>query len=166
MSELDRDDLPDLAVRLGKLEATQEIRKLKMDYAKLCDAGYPPAEISAMFTDDAVWDGGEKFGVHQGRQAIYDFFEGVSKDLVFAIHFMIGDSIAVDDNLTTASGSWQLLEPLSLVVDGQRQAMWFAGTYADEYVKIDGEWKFNRVTLDWVLQARHDIGWAESRLQV
>ncbi len=104
-------DVTDLAHRLGRLEAAQEIRKLKMDYAKLCDAGYPPAELAAMFTEDAVWDGGEKFGVQRGRQAIHDFFDGVSADLVFAIHFMIGDTIEVGDDLLSALGAGSCSSP-------------------------------------------------------
>lgn len=85
-----------------------------MAYAKLCDAGYPPTQLAAMFTEDAIWDGGERFGVHYGRQGIYDFFDAISRDLVFAFHFMIRDSIEVADDGQSATGSWQLLEPCTL----------------------------------------------------
>ena len=61
-----------LALRIGKLEAEGDIRRLKTAYAELCDAGYPGEKLGALFTEDAVWDGGEHFGVYTGRAEIED----------------------------------------------------------------------------------------------
>ena len=160
------EDFSALTLRVGKLEAIEEIRKLKMDYAKLCDNAYPPQEISEMFTEDAIWDGGPKFGLYRGRQEIYNFFDGVSGDLVFAMHFMMGDTIEVADDLKSAAGAWQLLEPVSMVIDGVNRPLWLAGLYDDKYVKGDEGWQFSHVKLDWKLQARNDVGWAEQRIQI
>jgi hypothetical protein len=152
--------------RLARLEAVHAIRTLKLDYANLCDAGYPPVELSQMFTEDAIWRGGERFGDHVGRQAIHDFFAGVSGDLVYAMHFMIGDTIEVGPDLQTAKGSWQLLQPVTMRLDGEPQALWFSAHYADEYRLVDGRWYFSSVSLTWNMQARHATGWAEQRLQL
>lgn len=161
-----RDSTAELIRRVANLEAVHAIRRLKLDYANLCDAGYPPVELSEMFTEDAVWRGGPKFGDHHGRRAIHDFFAGVSEDLIYAMHFMIGDSIEVSADLKSATGSWQLLQPVTMQLDGSPQALWFVAHYKDEYRLVDDRWFFSNVTLTWNMQARHATGWGEDRLQL
>ena len=82
--------MPTLEERVQRLEDIEDIRRLKIRYAQFCDAQYDPDGIASCFTDDAVWDGGSAFGVHQGKQAIRTFFAGVSKQITFALHYMIG----------------------------------------------------------------------------
>jgi hypothetical protein len=82
------------------------------------------------------------------------------------MHFMIGDTIEVADDLQTAKGAWQLLEPCSLVVDGEKRSMLFSGHYADEYRHESDGWKFARVELVFNMQARTDVGWAEKQIQL
>ncbi len=41
---------PDLATRVSKLEAINEIRHLKMSYAAACDDRYSPEKLAPMFT--------------------------------------------------------------------------------------------------------------------
>ena len=52
--------------RLARLEAAEEIRQLKARYAEVCDTGYEPERMVPLFTADAVWDGGERFGADRG----------------------------------------------------------------------------------------------------
>ena len=77
---------PSLEERLRRLEDHEAIRQLKAFYSQCADAKYaghrrrPQAEIDAItrrqvdavFTPDAVWDGGPQFGKLRGRDAIYD----------------------------------------------------------------------------------------------
>ena len=56
----------DLETRLARLEAVEEIRVLKARYAAVCDTGYDPDGMTPLFTTDAVWDGGDRFGRHEG----------------------------------------------------------------------------------------------------
>jgi hypothetical protein len=135
------------ATRLGKLEAEQEIRKLKAAYASLCDAGYPAEPLAAQFTEDGVFDGGERFGLHTGRQELLSYFGNVSKDIIWALHYMVAPAITVDDSLTTASGTWYLWEPCTLAIDGNSVPTWISGKYADEYSLVDGTWRFSHVKL-------------------
>ena len=69
--------------KVERLSAIEDIKQLKARYCQLCDAGYDPDGIAAMFVEDGVWDGGEQFGCHVGREAIHGFFSGVSSDIVF-----------------------------------------------------------------------------------
>ena len=105
--------MPTLEERVQRLEDIEDIRKLKIRYAGLCDAHYDdPDGLAALFTDDAVWDGGSDFGVHHGKQAIRAFFAGVSKQISFALHYMIGHAIDIAPSGNEAriraysSGDW------------------------------------------------------------
>lgn len=62
--------------RVRRLEAVEAIRRLKSRYCQLCDDGYSPDALAALFTKDAVWAGGPQRGVHQGQQAIRAFSSG------------------------------------------------------------------------------------------
>jgi hypothetical protein len=137
----------DFATRLGKLEAEQEIRKLKAAYAGLCDAGYPPEPLAALFTEDGVFDGGERFGYHAGREALLTYLANVSKDIVWALHYMVAPAITVDDSLTSATGTWYLWEPCTLAIDGEHVPTWISGKYDDKYSLVDGAWRFSHVKL-------------------
>lgn len=154
----------DFERRLHRLEAIEEVRRLKQRYALLCDAGYPADELAQLFTEDAVWDGGGVFGVHRGRDAIRAIFAGTPAD-VFSFHCMLGDRIDVSDDAMSATGTWRMLELATLPAeDGERHAMWLAAVYTDVCRREHDGWKFSSVTLDFRVRARHLEGWAQQRL--
>lgn len=155
-----------LTQRVARLDAAEQIRRLKLQYAVACDNDYQPDVIAPMFTEDAIWDGGERWGRHDGRQAIYDFFAETSKTISFALHLMIGGDIDVDETATTATGFWQLYEPVAISDGGQGFSAVMAGTYNDEYPLTDDGWKFSVVRLNWAMQARIDQGWHDSRFHI
>ena len=149
----------DLEHRLAKLQAAEEIRQLKARYAAVCDTGYSPERMVPLFTSDAVWDGGERFGRHEGIDAIYRFFEGVSSQIVWALHYMVAPIVEVEDDLETATGSWYLWQPCTLVTGEGPQAVWLTGTYADRYRREEGGWKFSEVRLDCQTISPFEEGW-------
>ena len=51
--------------RLARLEAVENIRRLKHKYCWYCDQGYDPDGIIGLFAKDGIWDGGP-FGRHVG----------------------------------------------------------------------------------------------------
>ncbi len=111
-----------------------------------------------LFTKDAVWDGG-RFGRHEGIDAITAFFDGVSEQILWALHYMIAPTIEVNDDLVTASGTWYLLEPCTMAGPDGPKAVWLTGGYADRYVKEDGAWRFSEVLLDCRPSTPYDKGW-------
>lgn len=148
----------DLSIRVAKLEAVEEIRSLKARYAKACDIGYVPTEMVPLFTEDAVWsDVTGRFGTHEGRDAICAFFADVSSSISWAGHYMIAPDISVNDDLETATGRWYLWQPCT--IDGD--AVWLAGTYADNYRKDDGQWKMSRLELTVERLTSFEEGWAK-----
>ena len=151
----------DLAARVARLEAIEAIRELKERYADVCDTGYDPVKMRPFFTEDAVWDGGPRFGRYEGVDAICDFFAGISSTITWALHYMIGSTINVADDGQTATGSWYLLEPCTFATDDGPRSIVVTGRYADRYRLEDDGWKFSEVLLDVQTVAALDEGWAK-----
>jgi hypothetical protein len=147
-------------LRLAKLEAAERIRELKARYADVCDTGYDPERMRPLFTRDAVWDGGERFGRYEGFEAIYGFFAGVSSEIVWALHYMVAPIVEVADDLETATGSWYLWQPCTVVGPDGPQAVWLTGRYADRYRREAKEWRFSEVRLDVQTISPLEHGWA------
>lgn len=98
----------DLRAQIVRLEAIEEIRALKARYADICDTGYNPGQMRPLFTDDAVWDGGERFGRYDGIGAVCGFFADVSSQIVWALHSEIVAITNMDDMAFSGGGdsSW------------------------------------------------------------
>jgi hypothetical protein len=158
--------LAELERRLAAVEARQAIMDLKSEYGALADARYtrkgvkPQAavdavaeKLAALFTQDAIWDGGGELGLCQGRDAIRERFRRPT--LRFSWHFFVKPRIDVRG--LVASASWDVL---ALCTTPEGRAMWMVGVEHDEYACVDGVWLHARMKLDAALMAPHDRGWA------
>ena len=150
----------ELGGRLDRLEAIEDICTLKARYADVCDTGYDPVRMRPFFTTDAVWDGGSRFGRHEGIEAVCGFFAGVSSQITWALHYMVAPIIEIADDGQTATGSSYLLEPCTIATDGGPRAMVITGRYADRYRLEPDGWKFSEVVLDCQTISPLDEGWA------
>jgi hypothetical protein len=150
------DELP---ARVARLEAIEDIRRLKARYAAVCDNGYLPERMVPLFTENAVWDGGERFGRHEGIDEIAAFFGGVSSQITWALHYMVAPLIDVADDALTATGSWYLWQPCTVVGEAGEQAVWLTGTYADRYRREPDGWRFSEVELDCQTISPFEDGW-------
>ena len=144
---------------VARLRAIEDIRVLKARYADVCDTGYDPERMAPFFTADAVWDGGERFGRYEGIDAIRRFFAGVSGQIVWALHYMVAPIIEVAEDLETATGSWYLWQPCTVIGEAGPQAVWLTGRYADRYRREDGGWRFSEVRLDCQTITPYEDGW-------
>jgi uncharacterized protein (TIGR02246 family) len=151
-------DLADLQRRVRALEDIEAIKQLKYRYADACDRGYDADALADLFTEDAVWDGG-LFGRYEGREAIRRFFEGVSSDIVFAMHYMMNPIITVEDD--QARGSWYLFQTCTFA-EGNTP-VWGAARYEEEYERVDGAWKFRHLTLISSFWTPFAEGWVKRR---
>jgi hypothetical protein len=152
----------ELESRLDRLEAIEEIRALKARYADVCDTGYDPARMRPLFTDDAVWDGGPRFGRHEGVDAVCDFFAGISSTITWALHYMIAPIIEVAPDGRSATGSWYLLEPCTFATADGPRAMLITGRYAERYSREADGWKFSELNLDCQTLSPLDEGWTKT----
>src|SRR5215469_17427466 len=107
--------------RLQKLADIDEIKKLKARYAAACDNNYDADAIAELFTEDAVWDGGN-FGKVEGRENIRRFFRRAPEVFSFAIHHVLNPQIEVDGD--RATGQWYLWQPATR--EPGTQAVWLA----------------------------------------
>jgi ketosteroid isomerase-like protein len=147
-----------LETRIAQLEAAEAIRRLKAHYCDLCDDGYDADALAQLFTPDAVWDGGQ-LGRFEGRDAIRRFFAGTARALSFAIHHVTNPAIAVADDAQSATARWYLLQAATLTQ--RNRAVWIAGRYEDELVRVGDAWRFRSVTLRTRFFTPYASGWAE-----
>ena len=94
--------LEDLERRVKVLEDIEEIKRLKRTYCAYCDDNYDADALAALFTEDAVWDGGMR-GKNEGREAIRSFFQQAPQRLPFALHMVLNPIIEVEGD--TAKGT-------------------------------------------------------------
>ena len=150
--------LEDLERRVGTLEDIEAIRRLKARYCYYRDGNHDADNILELFVEDAVWDGGMRGGA-EGREAIRDFFVKASQRLPFTVHMVLNPAIEVDGD--AARGSWYMFMACTYAA-GDR-AVWGSGRYDEEYVRVDGEWKFRRLTITSFFWTPFDEGWARNR---
>jgi ketosteroid isomerase-like protein len=144
--------------RLQRLEDREAIRELKIAYAKACDAQDLNWVVS-LFTETAIWDGGPRFGHHEGHEALKSLFSNAWKDLTWTLHYMTGEAIQVDPASNEATGTWYIIEPC--VMSGG--AVWMLGRYQGRYRNIDGRWLFSEVYLNWDTITQYESGWVKQR---
>jgi uncharacterized protein (TIGR02246 family) len=149
-------DATELERRVRVLEDIEAIKRLKHRYADACDRGYDADALAALFADDAVWDGG-LFGRHEGREAIREFFQGVSSDIVFALHYMMNPIIDVAGD--RATGTWYLFQTCTFAKENT--PIWGAARYDEEYVRESDGWKFRRLRLVSSFWTPFDEGWVK-----
>jgi hypothetical protein len=169
MTQSSDDALAALAARVRALEDAEAIRRLKARYAELVDSRYakggprPPedlarigGEIAALFSEDAVWDGGAGLGLCEGRAAIRARM--AEPTLLFSRHYFVNPQIDLDGDWARAR--WELLAPCTLR-DGR--PAWMAGAEDDEYVRQDGVWLHRRMALSVHFFAPHERGWQQRK---
>ena len=148
--------------RLSRLEAVEDVKALKMKYARLCDVGYPADAISELFVEDGVWDGGDSFGRYEGRRRIRRFFEVTPTIAVWAKHYTVCGDITVSDDLLNATGLWYLWQPMTMPVDGENAAVFLIADYVDHYVKDPQRgWMFTSVKINVQAVTPIDQGWVK-----
>jgi hypothetical protein len=139
------------------LEDIEAIKKLKARYCAVCDDDHNPDKITTLFAEDGIWEGMDGIGAHKGHAAIRKLFESFRDRISFSQHNVMNPIIEVSGE--TAKGAWYFLGPFTFR-KGNR-AMWLAARYDDDYVKIDGEWKFKHLRAIGRMSAPYETGWAK-----
>ncbi len=130
----------DLEQRITRLEDIEAIKQLKARYTHVCDDMHNPDNVIKLFADDGIWESPD-FGKAQGHKAIHDLFAGFQKMFSFSQHNIMNPIIEVSGN--RASGIWYIMGPWTYAETGVEK--WFALRYDDDYVKINGEWKYQHL---------------------
>jgi SnoaL-like domain len=146
-------------MRLGAVEAVLAIHALKAEYADLVDSRLSMGrvieqplldavvqQITDLFTEDAVWDGGPVLGLASGRPEIAERLRNPT--LVFSRHLFTKPRIHADPPF--ASARWDLLCPCK-TPDGR--SWWMCGYEDDQYRLDDGRWRHSKMRLTTVFMA-------------
>lgn len=138
----------------GNLDDERAIQRLVRHYADVCDEMYDPEKLAPLFTEDAVWEassenGTSDFGSYHGREAIREFFAGVSSQIVHAHHIVMSPEIDVLEPGRSAAGRWNTIVLMKLVGDeyarNEDDAKLMAAVYRHQYRCEDGIWRFSHL---------------------
>lgn len=150
---------------LEDLIAREEIRQLRCDYSTAFDT-IDEAAVRANFVDDIVCHYPVAFGgAITGIEAVLELFRGTwahCKASLDTVHFIGNHSIELTGP-DTATGHCLLLDFVTRQEEGSPIAtrgghdnpMLLIGRYDDEYVRVDGKWKFKTIRLmtAWPMRA-------------
>ena len=148
-------DMAELEKRITRIEDIEAIKQLKATYCDICDDDHNPDRITTIFADDGIWEGAG-FGKAQGHPAIRELFQGFQKRISFSQHQVMNPIIKIDGD--RAMGIWYFFGPFTFYKDNQ--AKWLAARYEDDYVKINGEWKFQHLRARGRMSTDYEKSWA------
>jgi len=153
--------LENLAARIDRLEAIEEIKQLKALYCEICDDGHNPDRIISIFTEDGIWEG-KGIGKAVGHEQIATLFKKFQKMMSFTQHMVMNPRIEVQGD--QATGTWYFFGPFTFRENDQ--AKWQAARYHERYIKVAGQWKIQRLTVSGPgMSVDYQTGWGESRYQ-
>ncbi len=131
---------PTLEARITRLEDIEAIKQLKVRYSHVCDDDHNPDTITELFAEDGIWESPD-FGVAKGHAEIRALFQRFRETFNFSQHNMSNPIIEVDGD--RATGIWYIQGPWTETA-GDKE-IWMSARYDDDYVKIDGEWKYQHL---------------------
>lgn len=133
-------DMSELEKRITRLEDIEAIKQLKVRYSHICDDDHNPDTIASVFAEDGIWESAD-FGVAKGPDEIRELFSNFRKMFNFSQHNMMNPLIEVNGD--RATGVWYIMGPWTYTENNEEK--WLALRYDDDYVKIDGEWKYQHL---------------------
>lgn len=142
----------ELEKRVRMLEELEAIKRLKTQYAQVCDDNFNPKEMVKLFTDDAEWIGTTDRA--RGREAIAKMFEGIAKRVASAVHYFMQPTIEINGD--RATGVWYMWEPMKMA-DGK--CIIISAIESDKYAKVNGEWLIAEIRVKRFFTADYEKAW-------
>ena len=147
-------DMAQLEQRLTRLEDLEAIKQLKARYCAIANEDHNPDKITTLFVEDGIWEGG--FGTAQGHEAIRRLFQRAQQRFSFSHHMVMNPIIEVEGN--SAKGTWYFFGLYT--VRETNEARWLAVRYEEDYIKVNGEWKYQHLRAHGRMSASYEKGWA------
>ncbi|HZP44111.1 MAG TPA: nuclear transport factor 2 family protein [Candidatus Binataceae bacterium] len=144
--------------RITALEDIEAIKRLKAEYCDICDDNHNQDRIVGIFAEDGIWEG-KGVGLARGHAELRKLFKSFEERISFSQHNVFNPRIKVDGD--RAHGIWYFLGPFTFR-KGNR-AVWLAARYEDDYVKVNGVWKFQHLRAIGRMTAPYESGWAGDR---
>jgi hypothetical protein len=147
-------DITELAKQITGLQDIEAIKKLKAEYCDICDDAHNPERIVTIFAPDGIWEA-EGVGYAKGPAELRTLFKSFADRISFSQHHVFNPRITVKG--TEAHGSWYFLGPFTFRKDTRQ--VWIAARYEDDYIKVDGTWKFKHLHAFNRMLAPYEEGW-------
>lgn len=153
-----------LEERLRVLEDIEAIKKLRATYCYLVDAGVAGDaskldELLDLFTDDARAEYGD-YGIYEGKESIRQFFkELIPAVLSYSAHMVHNPVIEVEGD--RAKGKWYFEAACTFSM--ANRATWAQGKYIEEYLKVEGIWKWKSLKVVFDYFTPFDEGWVKTK---
>ena len=148
-------DNAELEKRLTVVQDIEAIKRLKAEYCDICDDAHNPDRMAAIFAEDGIWEGKGLWRA-QGHADIRKLAKGFAERISFSQHNVFNPRIEVNGN--AAHGRWTFLGPYTFR-KGNRP-VWLAAFYDDDFVKVEGVWKFQYFRALVRMTALYEEGWA------
>lgn len=148
-------DNAELVRQITVLQDIEAIKKLKAEYCDICDDEHNQDRIVSIFAADGIWEG-KGIGRAEGHAEIRKLFKSFQDRISFSQHNVFNPRIEVQGN--EAKAHWYFLGPFTFRKDNRQ--LWLAARYEDDYVKIDGTWKFKHLRAFGRMAAPYEEGWA------
>ena len=150
---------PDEIEELRTLLEVEKIKKTKLLYSQLMDSRDIDG-LAEIFADDAVCEFGPDYGVWKGKEEIRTNYKGVfnaereGADAVLYGGFHVTTNQWVElTGPDTAVSRTYLIDTVHEPDPRTNPIIWL-GLYDEDYVKVNGEWKIKRSTLQFLWPQR------------
>ena len=155
----DREPLT-LEQRVARIEDVSAITSLKYRYAAFCDAGYDLDGLCSVFVPEGRW-AANGYGDFKGHAEIRAYFAKLATTVVEVLHYVTSPRIDLAQDGQSATGRFYLLclcKSRRKDVPAIADPVVIAGTYEDQFVKIDGRWLFRELVVDVRYSKRIPVG--------
>jgi len=150
----------ELEERIRKLEDIEEIKKLQAKYAYLVDS-LQFDEMADLFTDDIIANY-EPLAKFSGKVELIAGLKEAVKYQSMMCHQMMTPLIEVNGDSATAT--WYLFGPFTAKTPEGEVPHWIQGKYSNEYIRVDGKWKYSKIKFETNLQSPYEDGWVKTRM--
>ena len=150
----------ELEARIRKIEDFQEVSNLQAQYSYLIDARQMEALVD-LFADEFVWEGGyDSMSGVSSRSDLLQRLKGAAEGATMWRHQNSTPYIEVDGD--NARGTWYVFGMITAVTPEGEAARWVQGRLDNEFVRVNGKWKFGRKSTKFNFLTSYEDGWVET----
>ncbi len=143
-----------LAARVRRLEDIEAIRRVMGEYTIAADDRHgftvDVERTMRLFAQDGVWEGGVRYGRHEGWYAIRDYLLQGRAGIDWSLHHLFNPNIEIAADGQSALGRWYLIEMARMLnaETGNPEMVWLGGVYDADFIREDSAWKIKRLKFD------------------
>jgi hypothetical protein len=168
-------DLEQLTEKVKELEAKlqlqndiEQIKKLQRKYGYHLYGYYFDSrmkdDVINLFSGNPESIETSDHGVYLGKEGIRRFFQGLDEprqDGKLAVILQLQGVVDVNPDGNTAKGRWTGVMIMNLSIKGKLEPCLGLGTYENEYIKENGEWKFKKLHWNIIFRSTLRNGWVK-----